>query len=54
MVATLVDRKQHTGGEYSIEWDGRADNGNSVGSGVYFARIEHPSGVKSHKITLLK
>jgi hypothetical protein len=53
-VATLVDHADRAAGAYSIEWDGRAQGGATVGSGVYFARIEHASGTRSKKMVLLK
>jgi FlgD Ig-like domain/Beta-propeller repeat len=53
-VATILDHAERAAGAYSIEWDGRADSGATVGSGVYFARIEHASGTRSKKMVLLK
>jgi hypothetical protein len=41
-------------GAYSTDWDGRADNGDAVASGLYFARIEHSSGTRTKKMVLLK
>jgi flagellar hook assembly protein FlgD len=52
-VATLVSR-QHDAGAYSIEWRGRSDAGAAVSSGVYFARVEHGSAVRSKKMVLIK
>jgi hypothetical protein len=53
-ITTLVDRADLAAGAYTIEWDGRADSGAPVASGVYFARIEHASGTRSKKMMLLK
>jgi len=47
-VATLLDHA------YTMEWDGRATNGATVSSGVYFARIEHASGTRTKKMVMLK
>jgi len=53
-VATLLDHADRPAGAYIIEWDGRADSGATASSGIYFARIEHASGVRSKKMVLLK
>ena len=52
-VSTLVDR-HHAAGAYTAQWEARASNGASVASGVYFARIEHASGMRTKKLVLLK
>jgi len=52
-VATLFDGERPAGA-YSMDWDGRADTGAIVSSGVYFTRIEHASGVRTKKMVLLK
>jgi hypothetical protein len=52
-VATIVDEEKDAG-SYTRSWDGKDDRGASVGSGVYFARVAHPSGTKSYKMVLLK
>ena len=53
MVKTLFEGHR-VAGAYSVDWDGRADNGAAVASGLYFARIEHASGVRTKKMVLLK
>ena len=52
-VATLF-AGDRPAGAYIIEWDGRADTGAAVSSGIYFARITHASGTRSKKMVLLK
>jgi len=52
-VATLVDAVTRAGA-YTVTWNGRDDRGNAVSSGVFFARLTSPAGVRSHKLTLLK
>jgi len=52
-VITLVDAPQRAG-YYTALWSGRNAAGTSVGSGVYFCRIEAGSFVKSMKMTLVK
>ncbi len=52
-VATLVDR-QLPAGPYSVEWNGRADNGEKVASGVYFYRLMAGEKETSRKMVLLK
>ena len=39
LVKTLVDGDE-TAGWHAVTWDGRDDNGGSVASGVYFARMQ--------------
>ena len=53
MVKTLFEGHR-VAGAYSVDWDGRADNGDAVASGLYFVRIEHASGTRSKKMVLLK
>lgn len=53
-VATLIDGRPHAAGAYNVEWNGRSGTGVAVASGVYFARIEHTSGVRAKKIVLVK
>jgi hypothetical protein len=45
---------QREAGAYAVQWDGRDERGQSVSSGVYFARIEHSGRVRTKKMTLLK
>ena len=37
-----------------VRWDGRDDRGASAPAGIYFLRIETPSGRASHKVALLR
>jgi len=53
-VATLVNNESRAAGAYAIEWDGRADSGVTVSSGVYFARIDQNGASRSKKMVLLK
>jgi len=48
LVTTLVDARQNPG-RYDINW--QAD---SFASGIYFARLQAGSFVKTHKLILLK
>jgi hypothetical protein len=41
-------------GKHVVEWDGRNDAGQPVGSGVYFYRINTPGFAMSKKMVLLK
>jgi hypothetical protein len=52
-VTTLFEGER-AAGTYSMEWDGRAANGATVGSGVYFACIEHQGDTRTRKMMLLK
>ena len=50
----ILFQGERDAGAFRVEWDGRADNGATVGSGVYFARIEHNGATRSKKMLLLK
>lgn len=52
-VTTLADEEQ-SAGRHEVVWDGTADGGRAVPSGVYFARLETPTGLRSVKITLAR
>jgi len=55
LVKTLVNQRQYPG-DYRISWDGRDEGGESVSSGIYFARLI-VSGIelqRAQKIVLLK
>jgi hypothetical protein len=52
-VRTLVDGS-FAAGRYERTWDGTDDRGARVASGVYFARLEHPNGVRKQKLVLVK
>lgn len=52
-VRTLFDGLQSTG-LHDVVWDGRAANGQTVASGVYFYRLTVGEGVESKKMVLLK
>jgi hypothetical protein len=53
IVRTIVDEAQEAG-YYSVEWDGRNNNGESVSSGVYIYRIQVGSFVTSKKMNFIK
>ncbi|MCA9753311.1 MAG: T9SS type A sorting domain-containing protein, partial [Gemmatimonadetes bacterium] len=52
-VATLIDGPR-AAGRGEATWDGRDENGSAVAAGVYFARLETPSGVRSAKISRIR
>ena len=54
LVRTLVEG-HHAAGPYSARWDGRDDHGRRLASGVYFYKLETPSGITdSKKLIMLK
>jgi nitrous oxidase accessory protein NosD len=53
VVATLVDGVSEPGRHVAV-WNGLNDQGESVGSGVYFCTMEAPDFHDSRKMTLLK
>jgi len=52
-VRVLADALFRTG-RHLIDWDGNTDSGSSLGSGVYFARMETDGTSSSRKIVLLR
>lgn len=53
----LVDRllDEHTmAGTHTVRWQGRGRDGNTLASGMYFARIEHERASQTLKLMLLK
>ena len=53
LVMTLFDGERNMGA-YTVNWDGRAGNGELAASGLYFARIEHNGVTRTKKMVLLK
>ena len=53
-IRTLVDHEQRSAGRYSVVWDGRDDGGSSVGSGMYFYRLETGQVALVKKMLMLK
>jgi hypothetical protein len=43
-----------TAGRYEVSWDGRDDQGRSVGSGLYFYRLETGQFALVQKMLMLK
>ncbi|MFQ5500500.1 MAG: FlgD immunoglobulin-like domain containing protein, partial [Candidatus Zixiibacteriota bacterium] len=52
-VRALVD-EQLPAASYSVDWDGKSQDGPPVASGVYFYRIEADKWVQTRKMLLLK
>jgi len=52
-VRTLVDG-MHSGGRFSVDWNGRNDAGARVSSGMYFYRLEQPGFTATRKMLLIK
>jgi len=52
-VRTLVDATQSPG-RHRVEWNGRDDAGNPVGSGVYFYKLKSGNQVTTKKMVLVK
>ena len=41
-------------GQHRLDWDGRADSGSRLSSGIYFLRAVTASGSAERKVTLLR
>ncbi|NOX38269.1 MAG: T9SS type A sorting domain-containing protein [Calditrichaeota bacterium] len=52
-VRTLMDRELKPG-YYTVQWDGRNENGIPLGSGIYFYRLTTEQYVKTRKMILIK
>ncbi|MCK4572974.1 MAG: T9SS type A sorting domain-containing protein, partial [candidate division Zixibacteria bacterium] len=52
-VRTLIN-KELAAGAYTLEWDGRNDDGTPAATGIYLYRIQTDSGSISRKMLLLK
>ena len=52
-IATLIDADM-LAGEQTAEWGGLDSRGLAVPSGVYFARLETPTGLRTVKVTLAR
>jgi hypothetical protein len=52
-VKTLVSQRQSQG-IYSIEWDGKTDNGINVVSGLYLYRLQAGKYVSTKKMLIIK
>jgi hypothetical protein len=53
-VRTLVNASQPAG-PHVARWNGRAEGGRVLASGIYFYRIEYPDGsVSARKMTILR
>ena len=52
-VATLVDGTRPAGPQSAV-WQGRDESGRSLGSGVYFVRLEAPGHSETQKLVLMR
>jgi probable HAF family extracellular repeat protein len=50
-VAALLDQRLEPG-RHSVAWNGRADGGAAIGSGIYFARLTTLDGSASRRLVL--
>ena len=53
LVKTLADRVQGAG-VYSVTWDGRDEQGQAAGNGVYFCKLNCNGRTQSKKIILMR
>jgi hypothetical protein len=51
---TLIADKEKTAGVYSMDWDGKDQNGKRAASGLYFCRISFRGETRTMKMTLMK
>lgn len=52
-VTTLVEGYQQTG-QYSIQWDGKAESGNTVSNGMYFIKMMAGDFQQTRQVMFLK
>lgn len=48
------DLSDLSAGEYQLTWDGKTQDGSTLPSGEYFARLSHDARMQVRKLTLLK
>jgi flagellar hook assembly protein FlgD len=53
VVRNLVDAAQKPG-HYQITWDGKANDGRAVASGIYFYKLETVSGSSEQKVVVTR
>jgi hypothetical protein len=53
VVRNLVDAAQKPG-HYQITWDGKANDGRTVATGIYFLKLETSSGVREQKVVVTR
>ena len=53
LIKTLVDEEKQVG-NYSLVWDGKADNGKQVSAGIYMAKIKQADKIKTNKLIIAK
>ncbi|MBN2410672.1 T9SS type A sorting domain-containing protein [candidate division KSB1 bacterium] len=53
LISTLVDA-QHFAGSYSVTWNGKSENGSTVGTGIYLVRMESENRMLNRKVLYLK
>jgi hypothetical protein len=54
LIKTLAGGEMWEAGPHSVSWDGRNDEGNEVGSGIFFYRIESGDFSETRKMVLLR
>jgi len=52
-INTLVNAKMNAG-HYTIEWNGRNNNGKLVSTGIYLYQLQTPNLIKTRKMTYIK
>ena len=53
-VRTLISSQQYGPGTFSVEWDGKDNNGKRVASGIYFSRMQAGTYSAVRKMSLVK
>jgi hypothetical protein len=54
LVRSLLERSAMDAGAHTIRWDGRRTDGQVVGSGIYYIRLETLAGEETGSVTLLR
>ena len=54
LVRTLTEESSAAAGYHDVRVDGRGENGERLGSGVYFFRIESPDGNSAGRLSIMK
>ena len=53
-IRTLINARHHAPGEYTLEWDGTKDGGETVPSGIYFCRAIAGDDTRTTRLVALR
>lgn len=54
LVKNLINGEERVAGSYQVTWNGQAENGEKVSSGIYFLKLQAGEEIKTRKMILFK